>query len=154
MRSYPHERFSRAMRTTRSSSSLAMRGRPTDGRCGELTSCWSMHLRCQARMVSGCAIVAISCSACRPSLWPISARVFRSASVNSSRRALIWLRRMRFSVARYALRSRSASSTVPVIDASSCFQSIDHTTRGVRSFFVGVSMGYRTADCKMRSRQR
>src|SRR5438270_13788317 len=25
-----------------------------------------MNLRCQARMVSGCAIVAISCSACRP----------------------------------------------------------------------------------------
>ena len=79
--------------------------------------------RCQARMVSGVTILTTSWSACFPSFWTISASVVRSPSVNRTR-PVIWWRRMRFSITRYSLRRSSAYSTVPVIYASRCFQSI------------------------------
>jgi hypothetical protein len=60
---------------------------------------------------------------CLPSFLPISARVVRSRSLSRTRPLICW-RRMRFSVTRYAFRSRSFWSTDLVIYASRRFQSM------------------------------
>jgi hypothetical protein len=65
-------------------------------------------------MVSGRAIVATSSRALRPSRWPISASVARSAS-DSFTRPSNRIFRIRFSAARYSLRSSNSWSTVPVM---------------------------------------
>jgi hypothetical protein len=57
-----------------------------------------------ARMVSGSATVATSLRALRPSRKPISPSVARSAS-ESRKHPFNWARKMRFSAARYSLRS-------------------------------------------------
>ena len=59
--------------------------------------------RCQARIVSGRAMVATSAIALRPSRLPISARVRRSPSFTVSSPGS-WFRRMRFSATRYSFR--------------------------------------------------
>src|SRR5262249_29045706 len=82
---YPHEQFSRAIRTTRSSIPLSIRGRPTALGDRELSLCGSAHVRRQARMVSGLATVAISARVFLPNCWPISASAVRSLSVSCTR---------------------------------------------------------------------
>src|SRR5580704_13663460 len=61
IRSYPHPEFSRASRTTSSSISGLIRGRPTARRCFEPPNLCAMSRRYQARMVSGPATQATCC---------------------------------------------------------------------------------------------
>src|SRR4051794_804962 len=56
-------------------------------------------------MVSGLATLATSASALRPSRWPISPRVARSAS-DSFILPFNWAFRMRFSAAKYSFRAK------------------------------------------------
>src|SRR5712691_10187583 len=51
----------------------------------ERSHCRSTHVRCQARMVSGLATVAISARAFLSNFWPISASSLRSLSVSCTR---------------------------------------------------------------------
>src|SRR6266705_2842766 len=85
------------MRTTKSSTSLSIVGQPGALRYWEPSNFWATSLRCQPRIVSGLTILATSCRACFPNLWPISASVLRSPSLNRTR-PLSWLRRIRFPV--------------------------------------------------------
>src|ERR1019366_6075880 len=75
IRSSPQDRFSSAMRTINSSTSLLIRGRPGVRRFCEPSNLRATSLRYQARMVSGRAAIATSPSALRPRRRPISPRV-------------------------------------------------------------------------------
>jgi hypothetical protein len=72
-------------------------------------------------------MVAISSNARFPSCLPSSASVFLSPSVSHTR----------FSVTRYSFRRSSASSTDPVIYASSVFHSMWLSTSAVRRLTAG-----------------
>jgi hypothetical protein len=82
MRSYPQPVFSRAIRTTRASTSGATTGRPGYCRCLEPSNFLATSLRYKAKMVSGLATQATARSALRPRRFPISTRVARSGSLN------------------------------------------------------------------------
>ena len=117
-RSYPQPVFSRAIRTTRASTSGATAGRPGYCRCLEPSNFLATSLRYQAKMVSGWATQATARSALRPRRFPISARVARSGSLNRNLDGSFALR-IRFSAARYSFCSRSSWLTEPVTYASS-----------------------------------
>jgi hypothetical protein len=76
----------------------------------------AMSLRYHAGMVSGRAAFATSPSVLRPSRWPISPSLARSASESLSR-PFNWPFRIRFSAARNSFRSSSSWSTVPMMKA-------------------------------------
>ena len=82
MRSYPQPLFSRAMRATRASTSGETLGRPGYFRFREPSNFFATSLRYHASMVSGFATLATTPSALRPTRFPISARVTRSASLS------------------------------------------------------------------------
>ena len=83
------------------------KGRPRAQRFLVPSNFLATSFRCQARRVSGLTICATSSSAFRPNCLPISARLMRSSLFRCSR-PLSWFLRIRFSVARYSLRSNSS----------------------------------------------
>src|SRR5215467_8728396 len=117
MRSYSQPEFSRAKRTTSSSTSAEIRGRPGYLRDCEPSNLRAISRRYQARMVSGLAAQATFSRVLRPSRLPISASVRRSGS---DRRSLAgrWARRTRFSAARYSFWRSNSWFTSPVTYAS------------------------------------
>src|SRR5215472_6081526 len=72
MRSYPQPEFSRAKRTTSSSTIAEIRGRPGYGRDREPSNLRAISRRYQARIVSGLATQATLSRAFRRSRFPIS----------------------------------------------------------------------------------
>src|SRR5262252_3208660 len=117
MRSYPQPEFSRAKRTTSSSTVAEIRGRPGYLRDCEPSNLRAISRRYQARIVSGLATQATFSRALRPTRFPISASVRRSGS---DRRICAgkWSRKIRFSAAKYSFWRGNSWFTCPVTYAS------------------------------------
>lgn len=114
IRSYPQLRFSCAIRTIKLSNSGSVLGLPGHVLFLDPSNFLAINWRCHLRMVSGFTMLATSSRAFLPNCFPMSARVFRSAS-DSSNRPLIWPRSIRLSATRYRLCESNASLIEPEI---------------------------------------
>src|ERR1700732_5018369 len=98
------------MRTISCSTSRLIRGLPGLRRPFEPSNLRATSLRYQAKMVSGCAKLAASLRILRPSRWPISPSVARSASERFSRP---FNRALEFDFRRQDIRSAPAAPGPP-----------------------------------------
>jgi len=98
----PPVSLSFAIRTTSTSISLAVCGRPASDAYGRRIL-FAMSFRCQRSKVSGVTMVAISASILLPSSRALAARLRRWSSVKRTRRLPSWARRILFSSRRYSI---------------------------------------------------